>query len=61
MPESFLVRAKDRDGNPVMMVINPDSVLAVTEINQGKGSATTGSASSGSQRATTPTQPDTHK
>jgi hypothetical protein len=30
MPESFLVRAKDRDGNPVMMVINPDSVTALT-------------------------------
>ena len=26
-----LVRAKDKSGNPVMMVINPDSVLAVTE------------------------------
>ena len=32
MPSSFLVRAKDRAGNPVMMVINPDSVTAVTEI-----------------------------
>ncbi len=30
MPESFLVRAKDPSGNPVMMVINPDSVAAVT-------------------------------
>ena len=24
MPESFLVRAKDRSGNPVMMIINPE-------------------------------------
>jgi hypothetical protein len=32
MPSSFLVRAKDRAGNPVMMVINPDSVTAVTEL-----------------------------
>jgi hypothetical protein len=31
MPQSFLVRAKDKSGNPVMMVINPDSVFAVTE------------------------------
>jgi hypothetical protein len=23
MPSSFMVRAKDKDGNPVMMVINP--------------------------------------
>jgi hypothetical protein len=32
LPTSFLVRAKDSAGNPVMLVINPDSVAAVTEI-----------------------------
>jgi hypothetical protein len=31
MPSSFLVRAKDSQGNPVMMVINPDSVTEMTE------------------------------
>jgi len=31
MPSSFLVRAKDSQGNPVMMVINPDSLAEVTE------------------------------
>jgi Protein of unknown function (DUF1236) len=30
MPDSFLVRATDKHGNPVMMVINPDSVAALT-------------------------------
>jgi hypothetical protein len=30
MPSSFMVRAKDRDGNPVMMLINPDSIEAMT-------------------------------
>ena len=30
MPESFLVHAKDSSGNPIMMVINPDSVSEVT-------------------------------
>ncbi len=30
MPSSFLVRAKDSQGNPVMMVINPDSLTEVT-------------------------------
>jgi hypothetical protein len=35
MPSSFLVRAKDSAGNPVMMVINPDSVTAVTEVPAG--------------------------
>lgn len=45
MPESFLVRAKDRGGNPVMMIINPDSVTAITEVNPGgTGHTTTGSA-----------------
>jgi hypothetical protein len=39
MPESFLVRAKDRDGNPVMMVINPDSITA---IERQPGGSTTG-------------------
>jgi hypothetical protein len=31
MPGSFIVRAQDKDNNPVMMVINPDSITAVTE------------------------------
>ena len=35
MPESFLVRAKDPKGNPVMMVINPDSFTEVTTIGNG--------------------------
>ncbi len=41
MPESFLVRAKDKDGNPVMMLINPDSFTAVTAMsgNQNKAAA----------------------
>ncbi len=30
MPSSFLVRAKDSEGNPMMMVINPNSVTEVT-------------------------------
>ena len=33
MPSSFLVRATDKDGNPVMMVINPNSVTAVTDLS----------------------------
>ena len=37
MPQSFLVRAKDKNGDPVMMVINPDSVVAVTEYNGANG------------------------
>jgi hypothetical protein len=45
MPESFLVRAKDRSGNPVMMIMNPDSVTAITEVNpRSSEHTTTGSA-----------------
>ncbi len=31
MPQSLLVRAKDAQGNPVMMVVNPDSLTEATE------------------------------
>ena len=48
VPSSFLVQAKDRDGNPVMMVINPDSVFAVTA---GPASSTTGSGASDDPRS----------
>ncbi len=56
MPSSFLVRAKDKNGNQVMMVINPDSVTAVTEVpaasttgqGSGNGQPHSGASSSGS-------------
>jgi hypothetical protein len=54
MPESFLVRAKNPQGYPVMMVINPDSVTAVTEVpgqNGGK-TAQSGTGSMGSSTMT---------
>ena len=38
MPESFLVRADDSQGNPVMMVVNPHSLTAVTSFNGQNGS-----------------------
>ncbi len=31
MPDSFFVRAKDKSGNPVAMIINPDSVTEVVD------------------------------
>jgi hypothetical protein len=58
MPESFLVRAKDKSGNPVMMVINPDSITAVTELSpRSSNNTTTGQAPSPSNPSTT--QPGT--
>jgi hypothetical protein len=37
MPESFMVRAKDKDGNPVMMIINPDSFTTLTAVPEQRG------------------------
>ncbi len=54
MPSSFLVRAKDSSGNPVMMVVNPDSITEITEEKSGTNAAN-GSmrpGSTGSQSAT---------
>lgn len=46
MPESFLVRAKNSQGMPVMMVINPDSVTAVTAMGS-KGGSSSGNPGGG--------------
>lgn len=40
MPRAFNVQAKDRNGNPVMMVITPDRFAEVTEVGAGGGTAT---------------------
>ena len=44
-PTSFVVHAKDADGNPVIMSVSPDSFTEVTDLNN--GGATTGSARTG--------------
>ena len=41
MPTSFMVRAKDSQGNPVMMVISPDSVTAIELENADANTANT--------------------
>jgi hypothetical protein len=43
-PESFLVRAKDKDGDPVMMVINPDSMTEIVGNTVGRSSSSNGSS-----------------
>ena len=48
LPSSFLVRAKDSAGNPVMMVINPDSMTTITEETQGSNSASNSNHMGGS-------------
>jgi hypothetical protein len=63
MPESFLVRAKDSRGNPVMLVMNADSVAALMEGTQGTNAASNAklnnqdSASVTQRPASTSTQP----
>lgn len=50
MPESFLVRAQDKEGRPVIMVINPDSVTSLTALNQATGDKPGAPASAGSAK-----------
>jgi sporulation protein YlmC with PRC-barrel domain len=35
MPSSFIIRAKDKSGDPVLMTISPDSFTEVTAMNTG--------------------------
>jgi len=44
MPSSFVVRAKDQDGNPVIMSISPDSFTEVSEQGSAGAQGTLGSA-----------------
>jgi len=44
VPGSYLVNAKDKNGDPVMMVIGPNSMMMLTEV-PGSKTGTTGSAS----------------
>ena len=48
MPESFLIRAKDKNGNPMMMVVNPDSMTAVEAVGTNGSSGKPSSASNNS-------------
>ena len=52
MPESFLIRAKDKDGNPMMMVVNPDSVTAIQAVGTNSANGQTNSASNNSASST---------
>lgn len=37
VPQSFLIRARDPDGNPIVMVVSPDVVAGVTAMQEGGG------------------------
>lgn len=62
-PTSFMVRAKDQDGNPVVMSISPDQFAEMTVSGngaRGDGNATTNTVASNSsdQYVTVPTSDD---
>ncbi len=54
MPESFLVRAKDSHGNPVMMVINPDSFTEVTTMTPKNNASASNNPASGANSSQAP-------
>ena len=49
MPSSFMIRAKDQQGNPVIMSVSPDSVTEISELGT---SGANGSADNSADRAT---------
>ena len=51
MPSSFVVRAKDKQGNPVEMVIGPDSFIQVTEVPMPNSAGTSGAGATGNSAA----------
>ena len=66
MPSAFIVRAEDQNGNPVVMVVNPDSITAVSEAkdrlpqsndHNTVGQSPGGGASSNSDSSNAPAQP----
>jgi hypothetical protein len=52
MPGSFLVRAKDKQGHPIEMMISPDSVLEVATVPASNANMKTSSNTSSSNGST---------
>lgn len=60
MPESFLIRAKDQNGNPMMMVVNPDSVTEVEAVTPNKPNSNNANAATNNANGST-AKPSTAK
>ena len=58
MPSSFIVRAEDQNDNPVMMVINPDSITTVSKMRSGSSSSNTGDNATVGQNPGAGSNPD---
>src|ERR1700691_5891137 len=41
IPSSFLVRAKDKDGNPILMSVSPDAITEVADVGSQRADADT--------------------
>jgi hypothetical protein len=57
-PESFLIHAENKQGEPVVMIINPDSVFSMTEVAttaSAHGSTARHNATPNTTGSTTPT------
>lgn len=63
MPSSFFIQAKNSDGDPVTMMISPDSVTALTEATQRSNSASDSQHMGGSSNSAggTPGQNSTER
>jgi len=53
VPGSFLVSAKDKNGDPVTMVLGPNSMMMLTEVPN-KSRSTTGSGSTAPEKSSGP-------
>ena len=51
-PTSFMIHAKDSDGNPVVMSVSPDSFTEVTDVDTVANGSTTGSATNTTSAST---------
>ena len=55
MPSSFMIRAKDQQGNPVMMSVSPDSITEISELGtSGRNGPTDNSADASTSGASGP-------
>lgn len=54
MPSSFMIHAKDQDGNPVLMSVSPDSVTEVSEMGSADGNGAMGPSGSANGSLATP-------
>ena len=59
-PSSFAIRAKDKNGNPVMMSVSPDSFTEVSEVDNGNADNTAVGAQPPAVPSSSPSTPVTN-